>query len=215
MPHRSRQRGFGSVEGLLIIIIVLLVGFLGYYVYNARQDTKKAPAQTAANQVKASPNQKAGKTAAPVVPAGWQKYDGGGFSFSYPAGWIRKDCSVGMILLGPTANSASLCNTDGTAEISITWSIGDSRANYHLAKADYPDLQDTTVKISGVTGAKTTGTLNSSQEAYVGPPNGTKVIQYIFYSKGQTYAFVYTQTPDLSDVSSDFNQLVNETLSFN
>jgi hypothetical protein len=215
MSHGSKQRGFGNVEGLLIIIVVLLVGFIGYYVYNARQNTNNTPVHATVNNVKTSPSQKATKAAGPVVPAGWQKYDAGGFSFSNPENWIRKNCGVGTILLGPTANSAGLCNTDGNPEVSITWSIGDSRANYHLAKADYPDLQEATVEISGVTATKTTGTLNSSQEIYVGPSNGTKVIQYLFYTKGQTYAFIYTQTPDFGDVSSDFEQLVNKTLSFN
>jgi hypothetical protein len=30
------QKGFGTVEGLLILIIVLLVGFIGYYIYHTR-----------------------------------------------------------------------------------------------------------------------------------------------------------------------------------
>lgn len=33
------QKGFGAVEGLLILIIVGLVGFIGYYVYHSKNTT--------------------------------------------------------------------------------------------------------------------------------------------------------------------------------
>jgi uncharacterized protein HemX len=36
---KNNQKGFGAVEGLLLIIIVLLVGFIGYYVYHTRNNT--------------------------------------------------------------------------------------------------------------------------------------------------------------------------------
>jgi hypothetical protein len=31
---KNNQKGFGAVEGMLLVIIVLLVGFIGYYVYH-------------------------------------------------------------------------------------------------------------------------------------------------------------------------------------
>ncbi len=36
---KNNQKGFGAVEGLLLVIIVLLVGFIGYYVYHAQKNT--------------------------------------------------------------------------------------------------------------------------------------------------------------------------------
>lgn len=33
---KNNQKGFGAVEGMLLIIIVLLVGFVGYYVYQTK-----------------------------------------------------------------------------------------------------------------------------------------------------------------------------------
>lgn len=213
MRQKHDHRGFGTVEVLLVTIIVLLAGFIGYYVYRTNQTAKNTTQP--ANRTQSTAGRNTGTMTTPKVPAGWQKYDGGSFSFSYPSDWIRKDCSAGLLLLGPTESSAGLCNSDATSEISIAWAIGDSRANYHLSKNDYPDLQEKTISIAGETATKVSGTLNSSQPIYVGPTNGTKVIQYLFYRKGQTYAFVYTQTPDFSDASNDFGQLVTKTLSFN
>lgn len=53
---KFNQKGFGLVEGLLITIIVLLVGFIGYYVYNAQKDADKnlsKPANTSTTQTTA------------------------------------------------------------------------------------------------------------------------------------------------------------------
>lgn len=40
MLHKKlNQKGFSAVEGLLIVIIVLLVGFIGYYVWHTQKNT--------------------------------------------------------------------------------------------------------------------------------------------------------------------------------
>jgi hypothetical protein len=39
---KNNQKGFGAVEGLLLIIIILLVGFIGYYVYHTKNNTNSA-----------------------------------------------------------------------------------------------------------------------------------------------------------------------------
>lgn len=42
MRHiRNKQRGFTVVEGLLIILILVVLGFIGYYVWHNHQDTVK------------------------------------------------------------------------------------------------------------------------------------------------------------------------------
>lgn len=35
---KSNQKGFGAVEGLLILILLTMVGFTGYYVYHSRNN---------------------------------------------------------------------------------------------------------------------------------------------------------------------------------
>ncbi len=39
--RKLNQKGFGLIEGLLILIVILLVGFIGYYVYNAQQTSNE------------------------------------------------------------------------------------------------------------------------------------------------------------------------------
>lgn len=48
MPKKLSQKGFGLVEGLLIVIAVALVAFVGYYIYHTQKtanDTLSAVAQ--------------------------------------------------------------------------------------------------------------------------------------------------------------------------
>ncbi len=52
MSAKSNQNGFSHVESLLILIIVLIIGFIGYYVYTTKQNTGKS---LSANTSKAVP----------------------------------------------------------------------------------------------------------------------------------------------------------------
>lgn len=45
---KNNQKGFGALEGLLILIIIGLLGFTGYYVYHTKNNTDKT-LNTAAN----------------------------------------------------------------------------------------------------------------------------------------------------------------------
>ncbi len=49
----NRQKGFSVVEGLLIVAVVLLLGFIGYTVYNRQKDTKRTntPPPAAASDI--------------------------------------------------------------------------------------------------------------------------------------------------------------------
>jgi competence protein ComGC len=45
----SNHKGFALVEGLLILIIVLLVGFIGYYVYNSQKEADNTQIEAVSN----------------------------------------------------------------------------------------------------------------------------------------------------------------------
>src|SRR4051812_7327602 len=90
---KSNQKGFSAVEGLLILVVVCLIGFIGWYVWRTKSQTDKslntaastsATASTSKNT--ASPQKIAGTTvstpdneASIVLPDGWavvQKLNG-------------------------------------------------------------------------------------------------------------------------------------------
>ncbi len=54
MSHKPNQKGFSAVEGLLIAIIVLLIGFIGYYVWHTQHQTNAI--DNAAAKVAESPS---------------------------------------------------------------------------------------------------------------------------------------------------------------
>lgn len=39
--HKN-QRGFSTVEGVLVVVALALIGFVGWYVYHTRQNSNKA-----------------------------------------------------------------------------------------------------------------------------------------------------------------------------
>jgi hypothetical protein len=85
---KNNQKGFGAVEGLLLLIVVLFVGFIGYYVYNTQKkttDTQNAAASASSSDVKSSLSSY----------SGWQSYTSAyepSLSFKYPADWtLSKD----------------------------------------------------------------------------------------------------------------------------
>lgn len=77
------QSGFGALEALLILVIVGILGFTGWYVYHARQnaDRNLVAAGTSQAQAPASPYD------------GWKSFTLADekLSFKYPSAWQLKD----------------------------------------------------------------------------------------------------------------------------
>lgn len=210
--HYKKDSGFTLVEILLAIIAVAIVSFVGYYVYNQSSDTKAASSKSAATN---EPDSRA-EHANTKATASWKAYSSttGNFSFRYPSGWVTHVCDDTAILLGPTNDSAGLCQSDGVGQVQVVSLDGDKRTDYKLDPASFPNVETGAVTVDGVNGIKESGTLQTSEEIFVGPQNGSKMVQYVFYTKGNTYLISYVQTPEFTDVLKDFELLVTETFKF-
>jgi hypothetical protein len=77
---RKNNDGFSAIETLLILIIIGLVGFVGWYVYQAKQTADKNTAISSSSQAAVS-KPKLAKT---------YTNNKGGFSVQYPANWKLK-----------------------------------------------------------------------------------------------------------------------------
>lgn len=84
---KNNQKGFGAVEALIIVVIVGLVGFGGWYVWNARAETdtqtvsqKQADGADKKNDIEKTPYSK---------PANYTSYSNTdlNFSLAYPTAW--------------------------------------------------------------------------------------------------------------------------------
>ena len=78
---KKNQKGFSAIEGLLILLIVGIIGFAGWHVWQNRSvDSSQSPAHTTPS---------ASNTPKPDIYAGWNTYKSPteGFSVKYPADW--------------------------------------------------------------------------------------------------------------------------------
>jgi hypothetical protein len=81
---KNNQKGFGLVPVLLIVVIVAIVGFTGWYVWNTQgQEDKIAtptPTPTVAVSIAPSPS---------GVYVNWVKFSNTYYSFMYPNNWVQ------------------------------------------------------------------------------------------------------------------------------
>ena len=83
---KDGQSGFSAVEGILILVIVVLIGVVGFMVFKNHSKTKPTP--VAGTTTKSSSATTPAKiTTTPDPYAGWQTYSNSQVSFKYPSDW--------------------------------------------------------------------------------------------------------------------------------
>lgn len=87
---RNNQSGFGAVEGILIVAVVVLLGVVGYMVYKNHSKVTNNAVTTTSNRVN-TPTPAKATTPAPDPYAGWQSYTGHSFTVKYPPQWTNID----------------------------------------------------------------------------------------------------------------------------
>ncbi len=209
----NNQRGFGALGAIIIVVVIALVGGIGWRVYNHNKAVKPVAVTVAKKTKTTTPTKKT----ATNPTTNWTAFSSttGGFSFKYPVGWVINDCGEGTVLLGTSSANAGHCQSDATPLISLSSSSGDNRANYQLDPTSFTDITTTAATVNGVSGTKQTGTYQASVDASLGPVDGSKSITYTFYNKGKTYVMSYTQAPDATDVSANFESMIAYTFEFN
>src|SRR5260221_387918 len=55
---KNNQKGFGALEGLLVLVIVGLLGFVGWYVWHSKNNVNKTFSTAASTSAAASPAKK-------------------------------------------------------------------------------------------------------------------------------------------------------------
>jgi hypothetical protein len=180
---KLNTKGFSAVEGLLALIAVTLISFVGYYVYHSQKNSDDTLNEAISSST--SPSVKTIKKEADPT-AGWLVYKDSNVSFKYPGTWTKNVCDDGsgggpLIMLGPE-NFAGHCNSDSGGEVMISYVTGDKRSDHYLDASYYPAALRVNVKVDGVIGIKESGTLNTSKEVLIGPENGSKTVEYVVYT---------------------------------
>jgi hypothetical protein len=217
MSKKETQKGFSLIEGLLVVIALTLIGFVGWYVWNAnhKDDSPTKTSQTTSPKTETATKAEADPT------KDWTAFTSKDNSFSvrYPTTWFTggnpEFCDASnLLLLGSTKDVAGKCASDSVGQVLIASSDGDNRSGYALDSDYYKDITSQTVTVDGVAGTKSSGTYTYTGEG-IGPTVGTKQVNYVFYSNGKTYVAQYSQAPSYPDALSDFNLVVTKTLNFN
>lgn len=218
----NNQKGFGMVEVIIILIVLALLGTVGWYVWKKQNDKEKKGASTTSQQTNKD-NPAAVEEKAPDATADWTTYTNtpGKFSFKHPKTWVFASnpdaCTPGIVLFASTIEAVGKCASGSFGQMSVSSVDGDMRTNYELkaGTADdngYIDITKSDVAIDGVPGVKYVGT--ASGQMGMGLPDGTKVTQYVVSMNGRTYIANYTQRSTYPDALADFDLLVTKTLQF-
>ena len=144
----------------------------------------------------------------------------------YPESWVQPDnrSLCGNLLkrdleIGPDSSSVMRCGSDGSvSQVSIDSVIGDQRQNtdYTLRNDDgFGVLQNGDVTADNIDGSMYQGLAKGQGEGVAAYPDGTIVIQDVFYKNYTTYFVKYTQFPPAKnggptqDQLSAFNNIVD------
>lgn len=99
---KKNSSGFGAIETVLILFIVAIVGFIGWYVY--KQKNSKTPKDTSTETAQQSTKKKSSAaeskgTASCTAPAGYTVYTNTeiGYCFAYPTAWGSVTLHSGVI----------------------------------------------------------------------------------------------------------------------
>ena len=212
MKLAKNQKGFGAVEALLLILIVLVASFAGYYVaHNHTQSKPVASASTSASKQSATST-----TADPY--AGWQTYTDtiAGYSIKIPKDWeyvkshTQKlaDGTVDTDYQGNPLMTPDAIRPTGESDASVDgiWTVLTDTSS--LSPKDY-FVQNGAGRANYVDGEGTTSTINGYADfsASMTGETTTKVVTISHAGKIVEFAY-YTSEANNKHVS-DCDQIVS------
>lgn len=215
-PDPAPQKKRKNIPAIVLsIIVVLLLGVIGWLVYDKLTATDAADT----NNAQDTPTKISEKDEQTEVDPteGWvaTSNQAGKYSFKHPSKWTTEPagapemCTPELTLLATSKENIAKCPGESFGQMAFDSVVGDKTSDYKL---NYPN---TTVTVDGVTGVRYEGEVTStSQSAGIGPEDGTKEVLYVFYDGTRTYRAMYYQYPDAEDITEDFDVIVTKTLKF-
>lgn len=132
------QQSFGAVEAILIVVIIAIVGFTGWRVYDANKSTQVAESSTSVTTVPIEDSKEVPKKPEPKIPEGMVEYKNKelGFKMAYPKEWgtIKKSSFADpKLLFGGTFSNKNN---------KITFGLGAKNYTYPKYLGDPPCVLD-------------------------------------------------------------------------
>jgi hypothetical protein len=221
----SERRRVPKIGLSTILIVVLALGtFAIWYSVYTRPVGGAIPAAgpglLASSTISSAPVATPSPTPPPDPTLAWTRYTDSAnqLSLRYQPTWLQRTCkgeSRVSLYLAPVQAALGACSSGFGGQMYVAVSSGDQRSTY-LLDNDYADLVSQPVTVGGVNGQRQSATVGNSAEA-AGPPAGTRIVQYLFYTHSRTYLCYYGQAPSgatSTNVASDFDLMVMNTLAF-
>ena len=227
----ENQKGWSSIETLLILVIILNLSSVGC----SRQGAVKS--QGIANEAprietKQPPQQK-NISEKREETADWITFvsSQGGFSLRHPKNWAvgfqePQNCfgDVGSdFVAGAAADLVAECATEYRGQIYLSSNEGNQLDSHKLEtdKDYYQNLSSQKVTVDNVEGTRESGTAIGQfsekweeKNVLPGLPDGTNVVVYKFYIHGRTYVAEYNHRIGEPDILRDFSLMITKTLKF-
>ena len=210
MSHRSVQKGFAIVETLLVVVILALVGFIGWYIWHVKTNTDKAFTHASLSSAATSTHT--------VCQATDKSYTGrvfiapgGTYKLCEPNGWLlytNGDAKGSSIIanannlvyqLSKAASAKGISGTDGSSAFGIFYNINNSSVpidgfSNFIAAGSF--------KAMNIVGNKYTRTQAVAPTEGLGSvPEGTQQYEYHFVKDNRDISVEYNVFPgDISRV---------------
>lgn len=216
---RRNQQGFTAVEIIIALLVLLLLGLGGWYVWHKSSDKdSKAASSSEKKSADATP---AEEVEGADLTDDWVEYSNapGDYSFKHPASWVQAPhpelCTDGLALFGTNEASVGRCASESGGQMLFSSVAGDVRGDYAFTDG-YTDATSEAATVQGVEGVKNSARVAPVEEDLIGGgyAEGTLLVRYIFYTGGRTYLMQYAAATDYPDSLVYFNLLVTHTFRF-
>jgi hypothetical protein len=217
MNKNQHQQGFGAVEVVLVLVIIGLVGFMGYYFISNNYKTEITPKNANVAKPATKPIPKNGmlviQSSGPIIldsahtnkstTADWQTYKDSSFSFQYPSDWAYY--KQGAQVSGQESADNQLVpkgeQLNGAAEFAFTVDNTDLSALDYLKKTPLATgevINQKELKANGYTAATETqhggGDVGGqNQDTNRAAVTHNEVVITFFYPTSNKYTSTYNQ----------------------
>lgn len=194
---KHNQKGFGAVETLLIIVILGLLGGVGWYVYQSqnKHNQKDQPASTT-NEYKKEPEVK-------DETADWLSFtpDSKLYTVKLPDGWTfdhqndECDCLLSKTLISKKGTLATIEKVQGGRDGGVGYFIAVDQTDKSAERFADQYTKIGEFKTAGLTGTKYMYEQTTEPEG-IGLPKGSKEYVYYFIKDGKGIYISYSVTPE-------------------
>lgn len=193
------QRGFSPWIILLILLILAALGFAGWRVWSADDDTA-TPSTTESASEKEPEGDEMSAEPEPIYAMPPSE----AYRVELPVSWVKKICpdSENLLFLAPTTDKLGTCNSENGGTVAITKNSGDvgHPESYYMSDPHYGSVSYSAFAADSITGHKAAYTI-ATEDVLGYPPVGTQQTQYVLFDGANSFVIAYTRfsgDPDLA-----------------